>query len=346
MEYAIVLEVIRGEVVESVHHGAVAVSDSTGALMAWYGDPGSVTFMRSSAKPLQALLLIESGAANHFNLSSKHIAIVCASHTGTDIHVELVESLLERIGLHENDLHCGVHSPFDRDTARRLRYEGLKLSPLHNNCSGKHAGMLAAALILEESKRDYERSGHAVQKRILNIIAEMCGLEAKEIQLGIDGCTVPTFAVPLCTVSTAFARLVDPRGMSAARTQACDSVVSAMTMHPDLVAGSNQFDTRLMQATDGRIVSKAGAEGFQALGIRPGSLSHDSPGLGVAIKIADGDDARRARSLVSLEVLRMLNVLTPEVYVELVQDTAMIRNNRDQVVGKLRPTVELMQGVR
>lgn len=346
MEFASVLEITRGEVVESVHHGAIAISDSSGTLKAWCGDPGIVTFLRSSAKPLQALLLIESGAEKHFNLSAKHMAIVCASHNGTDMHVKIVESLLDRIGLHENDLNCGVHSPFDQDTAQRLRQEGSALSPLRNNCSGKHAGMLAAAVFFDESIKDYEHPEHAVQKRILGIIAEMCGLKAEEIHIGIDGCTVPTFAVPLHTASNAFARLVDPSGISAARAQACASVVSAMTIHPDLVAGSNRFDTRLMQATEGRIVCKSGAEGFQAIGIRPGSISDDSPGLGVAIKIADGDYARRARSLVSLEVLRMLNVLTPEEYTELVQDAAMVKNNRDQVVGKLRPTVRLMQGVR
>jgi L-asparaginase II len=345
MEYATVLEVTRGEIVESVHHGAVAVSDSSGALMAWCGDPGVVTYMRSSAKPLQALFLIESGAQTQFNLSDKHIAIVCASHDGTDEHVEVVESMLDRIDLQAKDLHCGVHSPFDRETARRLRLEGQELSPLHNNCSGKHAGMLASALTLQEPIADYERPEHAVQKHIRGIIAEMSGLEETEIKIGVDGCTVPTFGLPLHAASTAFARLVDPKGFSPDRKKACESVVAAMTAHPHLVAGSNRFDTRIMRAAEGRVVSKAGAEGFQAIGIRPGVLGQDSPGLGVAIKIADGDHARRARSLVSLTVLRMLNVLTQEAYTELVQDTAVVRNNRGQVVGELRPKVHLMQGV-
>ncbi len=345
MEYATVLEVTRGEVVESVHHGAAAVSDSSGTLVAWCGDPGVVTLLRSSAKPLQALMLIESGAQTQFNLSAKHLAIICASHDGTDEHVEVVESLLDRIGLQEKDLHCGVHPPFDRETARRLRLEGQELSPLRNNCSGKHAGMLASALMLQEPIADYEQPEHVVQKHIRGIIAEMSGLEAAEIKIGVDGCTVPTFGVSLYAASTAFAHLVDPRGFSSGRTQACESVVGAMTTYPHLVAGSNRFDTRVMRATEGRVVSKSGAEGFQAIGIRPGCLGQDSPGLGVAIKIADGDYARRARSLVSLTVLRMLNVLTPAAYTELVQDTAVVRNNSGQIVGELRPKVHLMQGV-
>ena len=345
MEYATVLEVTRGEIVESIHQGAVAVSDSSGALKAWCGDPGVVTFLRSSAKPLQALILIESGAQTQFKLSAKHLAIVCASHDGTDEHVDVVGSLLDRISLQEQDLHCGVHPPFDRETARRLRLEGQELSPLRNNCSGKHAGMLASTLMLQEPIADYEQCEHALQQHIREIVAEMSGLEAGEIKMGIDGCTVPTFGVSLYAASMAFAHLVDPRGLSSGRKRACESVVGAMTAYPHLVAGSNRFDTQIMRATDGCVVSKSGAEGFQAIGIRPGCLGQESPGLGVAIKIADGDYRRRASSLVSLTVLRMLNVLTPAAYAELVQDTAVIRNNRGQIVGELRPKVRLMQGV-
>jgi L-asparaginase II len=345
MEFAVVLEVTRGEIVESLHHGAVAISDSSGALEAWCGDPGIVTYMRSSAKPLQALCLLESGAAEHFDFTSEQLAIVCASHDGTDDHVAAVVSILDRIGLEESALHCGVHRPFDRETAQRLRKEGRAFSPLRNNCSGKHAGMLASATFLQESTGDYEQPDHPVQRRIRKIVAEMCGLEEADIAVGVDGCTVPTFGVSLCAASTAFARLVDPNGLPSIRVQACDAVEAAMTEHPFLVAGSGRFDTRLIRATNGRIVSKAGAEGFQALGIRPGSLGPNSPGLGVAIKIADGDYARRARSLISLEVLRLLEVLSPEEYAELVQDATSISNNRGHVVGELRPTIRLMRGV-
>jgi L-asparaginase II len=345
MGYAAVLEVTRGEIVESLHHGAVAISASNGTLEAWCGDPGIVTYMRSSAKPLQALCLIESGAAEHFDLTAEQLAIVCASHDGTDDHAAVVISILDRIGLKETDLHCGVHRPFDRETAQRLRQEGRALSPLRNNCSGKHAGMLASATFLRESIGDYEQPEHPVQRRIRDIVAEMCGLEESEIAIGVDGCTVPTFGVSLYAASTAFARLVDPNGLPSTRVQACNAVVTAMTAHPFLVAGSSRFDTRLMRATNGRIVSKAGAEGFQALGIRPGCLGPDSPGLGVAIKIADGDYARRARSLVSLEVLRLLEALSPAEYAGLVQETAKISNNRGHVVGALRPTIRLLRGV-
>jgi len=345
MEYAAVLDVTRGETVESLHHGAVAISDSSGTLEAWCGDPGIVTYMRSSAKPLQALCLLESGAAEHFRFTSEQLAIACASHDGTDDHVAAVVSILKRIGLEENDLHCGVHRPFDRETAQRLRQEGRALSPLRNNCSGKHAGMLASATFLQESIGDYEQPDHPVQRRIRMIVAEMCGLEEAEIAVGVDGCTVPTFGISLYAASTAFARLVDPNGLASKRLKACDAVVAAMTSHPFLVAGSSRFDTRLMRATNGRIVSKAGAEGFQALGIRPGSLRPNSPGLGVAIKIADGDYARRARSLVSLEVLRLLEALSPEEHAELVQGATSVSNNRGHVVGELRPTIRLMRGV-
>ncbi len=345
MDYAAVLEVTRGEIVESLHHGAVVISDSSATLEAWCGDPGIVTYMRSSAKPLQALCLIESGAAEHFDLTAEQLAIVCASHDGTDEHVAAVVSILDRIGLDETDLRCGVHHPFDRETAQRLRQEGRALSPLRNNCSGKHAGMLASATFLHESVDDYEQPNHPVQRRIRGIVAEMCGLEVSEIAIGVDGCTVPTFGVSLYAASTAFARLVDPNELPSTRVQACDTVVAAMTAHPFLVAGTSRFDTRLMRATNGRIVSKAGAEGFQALGVRPGSLGPDSPGLGVAIKIADGDHARRARLLVSLEVLRLLGALSPTEYADLVLNTAAITNNRGHVVGELRPTIRLMRGV-
>jgi len=290
--YQPVVEVLRGGIVESVHYGAVAVADPLGNLVAWWGDPETVTFLRSSAKPFQALPLVESGAADHFGLTPAHLAVICASHSGTDEHVRMVGSAQSQTGVSEDDLLCGVHPPADAETARRLRAEGLEPTPNRHNCSGKHTGMIALARYLGVPTGSYMERGHPVQERILLAISEMCSLEAGAIGVAIDGCSVPTFAVPLRAAATAYARLGDPSRLPPARAEACRRIFEAMASHPFLVAGPGRFDTQLMQVGEGRLVVKGGAEGYHGIAVAPGAAGPGSPALGIALKIADGDQGR------------------------------------------------------
>lgn len=342
MSYRPVLEVTRGEIVESVHFGAVAVADTSGKLFARLGDAETVTYLRSSAKPFQGLSLLESGAAAHYGLTSEQIAVICSSHSGTDEHVREVASIQNAVGVTEGDMLCGVHPPFHLATAERLKKEGLEPTPNRHNCSGKHTGMLALARFLDAPSANYVDPNHLVQRRNLQIFAEMCGLEPEAVEVGIDGCSAPNFAVPLRTAATAFARLADPSGFAPERIEACNKVVTAMTSHPLMVAGPDRFDTRLMEVTGGRLVAKGGAEGYQGIGILPGVIASDSSALGVAIKIADGDCRHRARAPVTLAVLEALGALDDEQREALVEfGPQPVLNHLGLKVGSLRTCFHL-----
>lgn len=344
MGYRPVVELTRGGIVESIHHGAVAVADPSGVLHAWWGDAEVVTFLRSSAKPFQTIPLLESGAADHYQLSLEQIAVICASHSGTDEHARMVASIQERVGFSEADLLCGVHPPYHRQTAKRLLKQGLEPTPNRHNCSGKHTGMLTLASFLGEPLEDYINPQHPVQVQILQTFAEMCGLEPEAVVLGIDGCSAPVFAVPLVAAATAFARLMDPSGLDPDRADACRGVVTAMTSHPYMVAGPDRFDTRLMEVTTGRVLAKGGAEAYQGIGVREGVISPDAPALGVAIKIGDGDRAGRARSVVAVSVLEDLGVLSDEEREALGEfGPRELTNYRDLTVGHIQTCFHLQR---
>ncbi len=345
MRHQPVVEVTRGGIVESLHHGSVAVADSQGGLLADWGDPETVTFLRSSAKPFQALPLLESGAAERFGLTDREIALACASHSGTDEHLQVLAELLTKVGAREGDLGCGTHMPFDAETALRLREAGVDPAPRHHNCSGKHAGMLALSEFLEEPLEDYLEPDHPVQELILETFSAMCGLRPEEVSVGVDGCSAPNFAVPLRAAAAAYARLADPSRLPERRADACRRIAAAMTNHPVLVAGPGRFDTRLMQAVGGRWVSKGGAEGYQAFALPAGTWGdgQGTSACGVAIKIADGNLGRRAGHPVALEVLRQLGAIGPEILSGL-EDLAAprpITNHRGARVGELRTCFDL-----
>ena len=292
--YLPVLEVSRGDVVESLHYGAVAVVSSAGELLARYGDPDSLTYLRSSAKPFQALPLIESAALGRFGLSAQQLAVICASHSGTDEHVAVVASIHARVGLTEADLQCGTHPADDPATRRRMQEKRQAPTPIRHMCSGKHSGMLALSRQLGASLSDYLSPQHPVQRKILEALAEMAGVPEAQIAVGTDGCSAPTFALPLRAAAWAFARLADPQGQAAARREACQQVFSAMVSYPALVHGVGEFDTRVMEVGAGQLLCKRGAEGYCGMSLRPGVLGRGSPAVGVAIKIADGDLGRRS----------------------------------------------------
>lgn len=339
IDYQPVFEVTRGGIVESLHYGAVVVVDSYGRVLSWTGDPQTVTFMRSSAKPLQALPFIEAGGDQYFHLTSRELAIICGSHDGTDEHLSVIQGLQEKVGVKEEDLLCGVHPPLDELTAGKLLIRGENLTSNRHNCSGKHTAMLAYASLLGKSTSKYVDFDHPVQQKILSTIAEMSDLPVSSVVVGRDGCSVPAFAMPLYNAALSYARLSDPHALSTERAGACRRITSAMLANPEMVAGSKRFDTLLMQVTGKRIIAKYGAEGFLSIGILPGGIGVDSPGIGIAIKISDGDSANRVRPAIALEILKQTNILSEKELNSLSFFGPVLeaRNWRKIVIGESRP---------
>lgn len=345
-------EVTRGQLVESTHYGSIAVVDSKGKLIASYGDPQTVAFLRSSAKPFQVLPFVERGGVEYFQFTPRELSLSCASHEGSDMHVKAVTALQQKIGIEEADLQCGSHLPGDVAELKSLIVHDQRPHTNHNNCSGKHTAMLAHAKMRGLPLENYLDSNHPVQQDILASFAEMCMLTADQIQLGIDGCSAPNFAVPLYNAAYAMARLCDPRGFSETRASACRKITSAMTSYPEMVSGYGEFDEQLMRAGEGKVVCKRGAEGYQIVGILPGVLSPDSPGLGITVKVSDGDASRlgsglestnRVRPAVIVETLRQLGVLSSKLEHALASfgPEKSILNHRGVVTGISHPTFKL-----
>ena len=345
-------ELTRGQIVESIHFGAVAAVDSNGKLLYSYGDPQTVAFLRSSAKPFQALPFFERGGPDHFGLTQKEQALICASHEGSEEHIRTAESIQAKAGIQESDLQCGVHMPGDVEAYKSMIAHGQWPTPNRNNCSGKHSGMLAHAKMRGLPLETYLDINHPIQQDILSAFAEMCGYAREKVEIGIDGCSAPNFAVPLYNSALGFARLCDPHAVSEPRAQACRMITSAMTAHPEMISGHKEFDCRLMQVGQGRIVCKRGAEGFQAIGLMPGVLSARSPGVGITFKVSDGDltfrtiniePTNRVRPAVTLEILRQLGALSDAQLKELSSfgPVLPVKNHRGIIAGESRPAFML-----
>jgi L-asparaginase II len=341
--YLPVYQFSRGGMVESVHFGAIAVVDSSGKLNAWYGNPQTRTFLRSSAKPFQALPLVELGGVEKFSLSADELAITCASHSATDLHLKTIVGLQRKIGITESDLLCCTHQPFDPAARAKLHDQGLTPTPNHHNCSGKHTGMLGQAKLLGADLSGYTEINHPVQRSILSTVSEICGMDPGEIVLGRDGCSVPTFGMPLFHAAWGWARLMDPRSLKDNHQDACRQITSVMGAYPHLIAGPGRFDTRVMETAAGKLISKAGAEAFQAVGIYPDVLFPGSPSLGIALKIGDGDQSQRARTAVTLEILRQLGLLNEDELASLADlgPRVEIRNQCRSLTGDGSPCFEL-----
>jgi L-asparaginase II len=335
------VEVRRGPIVESRHRGHVAAVDGEGRLVAGLGEPEAVTYLRSSAKPFQALPLVTSGAADRFGLNEVELAVACGSHSGQDLHAETVAGLLRKIGLDEGFLKCGVHEPFDRETAERLRARGESPGVLRNNCSGKHTAMLALALQLGAPPETYDHPESPVQQAILRAVSCLSGVGVEKVVMGTDGCGVPVFGMPVRAMALMYARLVAPPAeFDEATRRACGRIAAAMTAHPEMVGGTTErFDTEVMRAARGRVVSKIGAEGVYTAGVLP--CEAWPRGLGLAFKIEDGED-RRARSTIAIESLRQLGVLDENAREALAPYSSFpVKNHRGDIVGEITPTFEL-----
>jgi L-asparaginase II len=338
-----VYQLSRGGHLESLHFGAIAVVNTNGELVASYGDVQQATFLRSAAKPFQALPFVLAGGVEHYDLTSAELALMCASHSGTDEHVQVFNTLLQKCGVSEEQLLCGVHPPFHAATAERFQKAGAPLTSARHNCSGKHAGMLACAKLRGWDAQSYVDPAHPLQKEIFAIFGELAGLAPEALGLGIDGCSAPNWAAPLYNTALAYARLIDPAGLPVAQAAACRRIGDAMRAHPDMVGGPQRFDTDLMRATASRLLAKGGAEGFQAIGLPPGALGAGSPGMGIALKIADGDGRNWASHSVALEVLHQLGALDSSelALVSAYGPRRVVTNWRGLEVGQAEPVFDL-----
>lgn len=319
------VEVTRESVVESIHSGSVAVVSLEGKMVAHVGDPDWVTFARSSAKPVQAIPLVESGALAAFSLEEADLALFCASHSSELQHTDRVTRILEILGLDESYLQCGGHLPHSMETYDRLVLAGLHPTSLYNNCSGKHTGMLAYCKHVGVDVNTYHKSNHPLQRRILSTLADLAEVPEEKIQLATDGCGVPTFALPMRNWALTIAKFAEPGDEPHA--QAMVQISAAMRRYPELVAGTGRFDTQLMRVTQGRLLIKSGAEGF--------ALVADTENhLGLAIKVMDGNG--RAVPPVVMETLRQLHLFHAKEMDQLKDFwQPIIYNTRQEPVGEI-----------
>ncbi|HYG90860.1 MAG TPA: asparaginase [Azospirillum sp.] len=328
-ESPIVVEVTRGPMVESVHRAHAVIVDAGGHVLARWGDIERPIYARSAVKALQAIPLVETGAFDDFGLGDEELALACASHSGEPVHTELAARWIQRIGCTVADYECGPQMPTDEATAHAMIRRGEKPSALHNNCSGKHAGFLTTARHKGEPLKGYVRYEHPVQQRILGVLEQMTGQDLSHAPWGIDGCSIPTIGIPLGAIAYAMARIADPQDLPDRRAEAVARIRAAWGKHPYLVGGRNTFDTRMMQAAEGAVLVKGGAEGV-------GCAVLPEQGIGIALKIEDGTP--RAREVALAALIRATKALSDAQWAKagtlLVEP---ITNRAGTHVGDVRP---------
>ncbi|NQV14059.1 asparaginase [bacterium] len=274
---SLITQITRSGQVESFHVGYGVIVDSTGQIVKSYGDPHYSTYVRSSAKPLQAMAVLRSGAYDDFQYTPEELAVICSSHSGEKIHTDTVSQVFSKAGIGPSLLACGIHPPIDRKREKTLESQGIAPGQIHNNCSGKHAGMLSTCVQLGYAPENYLDHEHPVQSYIYEIVKEFAS-EAT-IHRGVDGCSAPVFYLPLSKVALAFARI------SLRDSKECRQIFDAMSTHPYLVGGNGRFDTTLMECYPGSIMSKGGAEAVSAAGF----IMPDGSVYGLAVKVLDGN---------------------------------------------------------
>jgi L-asparaginase II len=295
----VLVNVWRGSHIESSHHGRVVVLDSDGDVIFSLGDIDAPVFPRSSVKAIQALPLIESGAADTFKLTQQEIALACASHSGDESHVVVANSMLTKAGLDVHHLECGAHWPTDNKVAGRLAESGGKPSALHNNCSGKHAGFLCVCCADSRQTQGYVGADHIIQRQIREIMSDVTGAPHTHKNMAIDGCSIPTYAVPLRNLALGFARFGSGHGLSLDRARAAGRILTAIASAPDMIAGQGRFDTEIMKILGSGVMLKLGAEGVYC-----GTIPEF--GIGIALKCDDGT-IRAAEVMMAAVLRRLLN---------------------------------------
>lgn len=337
----VLVDVLRGGVVESFHRGALAVSDPHGRLVLAMGAIDRPIFPRSAVKLLQALALVESGAADRFQLSDEELALACSSHNGESAHVRAAASMLSKAGMAPTVLECGAHWPKHEPTLRALAASGQEPSALHNNCSGKHAGFICLACAMETNGVDraafckgYVEPDHPVMRTVTAALEAVTGMDAKAAPRGIDGCSIPTFGVSLQLLALGFARIGTGVGLSPGHARAAVRLRAAIARAPFMVGGTDRFDSLVMQQLGERVCCKVGAEGVFCAAL-------PSLGLGVALKIDDGNNSRAAEVVMAALIQAALLLEGEDARVLHSLSHPTLRNWNGRLVGALRPAAAL-----
>ncbi|MEF7612706.1 asparaginase [Aquincola sp. MAHUQ-54] len=338
-QHPILVEATRGGVVESFHRGALAIAQADGALHTALGDIDRPVFPRSAVKVLQALPLVDSGAAEHFGLTDEELALACASHNGEPAHVRTAASMLAKAGLDPAALECGAHWPGHEGAARALAAAGQAPSALHNNCSGKHAGLVClGCLMARQAGREpggfvggYLQPGHPVMREVTAALQAATGCDLSRAPMGTDGCSIPTYGIPLRQLARGFARVATGQGLSPGRAQAAARLRRAVAAAPFMVAGTGRFDTRVMERLGERVFCKVGAEGVFCAAL-------PTLGLGVAIKMDDGNNARAAEVAMAAVIEALLPLDDAQASLLASLSRGVLRNWNGIEVGTLQAT--------
>ena len=329
----ILVDITRGGIVESAHAGAVAVMDADGGVVFSLGDIDRPIFARSAIKGFQALPLVETGAADRFNLTDSELALACASHSGEPGHVETARGVLAKAGLAPTCLECGAHWPSQDKVARALAITGQQPTPLHNNCSGKHAGFLCVAVELGHDTKGYVGPDHPVMREITASVSAMTDYDLAQAARGVDGCSIPTYGIPLRNIARGFAQFATGQGLSPARAAAAKRLRKAVAASPFHVAGTDRFDTIIMEALREKAFIKTGAEGVYCAAL-------PDQGLGIALKIADGT-GRAAQTAMAALLARFVPMSDAEAAIVVPRADWPMTNWNGIEVGRMRASANL-----
>jgi len=335
----LIIKEYRGDIPDLNHYGHIAIAGADGKILYECGDPEHITYSRSAAKPIQAIPVIESGAIDKYGITEKELAVMCSSHQGENFHTEAVLSILEKAGLNEQYLLCGTHEPKTDYMIKKFREEGITPTEAHNNCSGKHAGMLITAKMLGKSLNNYYNHTHPIQNKITQTIAEICDYDVNTIAIGIDGCGVPVHAMPLYKFAQGYARMSSPELLAPYRADSVNLVTKAMRGHPEMVGGTNDFTSELMHVFGDRLFCKLGVNGFLAIGLA-------GKGIGIAIKMEDGQPATLPIAVV--KTLMEIKVISEEEATGLkhYESAKVIKNCRGEAVGTRQAVFKLKESGR
>lgn len=330
----VLLEVSRGPLVENIHKGDVAIVGKDGKLKYYKGDTYKVAYIRSALKPVQAINVFLSGANEKYNFEDEEISLMCASHYGQDIHIKMVDKILKKIGLTQENLLCKGTYSLNEDYKTFQISNHIKLTPANSDCSGKHSGMLASCLAKGYDIENYNSINHPIQKDIKKLIADFCEIDEDKIVIGVDGCGVPVHGIPLYNAALAFAKFTCTDNLQLDVKNACDRIFKSMNNAPEMVAGIGGFCTELIKNTNGKLIGKLGADGVYCVAVKGADI-------GIAIKIEDGN-YKRAIPPVVMRCLEDLGVLTLEEMEALDRFREEdLKNSLGNTIGKVKPVFHL-----
>lgn len=329
----ILAKTYRGDVEDLYTHGSIAVVDSSGKLIYEIGDSSEIAFARSTAKLMQAMSLLTLDGVEKFNFNQEEIATICASHSGEEFHIKTVSKMLEKIGLDKSYLKCGAHLPFNPEAKKYMEENNIPAEAIHNNCSGKHTGMLATAVLLGADLDSYYKIDSPVQKRILETIAKICDIDKDKIEIGVDGCGVPVHAMPLKTFAYGMARMGDPESLPEEMQEPAKLITESISNNPVFTSGSDRIDYHLIEKSGGKMIVKSGANGYYG-----GYIPEKK--WGFAIKTYDGNTNNRNIVVVDFrKKIGMIDQADYEFFDQLV--ATPIKNHRGEIVGDVKAYIEL-----